>query len=314
MAHIPITSKLRMSFLAATALLTAIALPSLAQSAEGGHAPTFSIEAPVVLVPTTVMDRKGAIVSGLPAEAFAVSQDNIPQHITSFAEQDIPVSIGIVFDTSGSMRRIMARTKDTLKAFLETCNPEDEAFLYNVATKPQNTSSFTKDFGSIQNQMIYREAGGSTPLVDTIFAAMLQTRHAHNARRALLIISDGMDNDSRYTAAELTAAAVEADVQIYAISIYDPEPHKKPIELREERNGISFLEQLTRKTGGFQITAYGADDVMQVAAKVGRAMRDQYLLGYVPATSSDSGKWHAIKVNLKGNTGTAYARSGFYSK
>jgi len=206
MAHIPITSKLRMSFLAATALLTAIALPSLAQSAEGGHAPTFSIEAPVVLVPTTVMDRKGAIVSGLPAEAFAVSQDNIPQHITSFAEQDIPVSIGIVFDTSGSMRRIMARTKDTLKAFLETCNPEDEAFLYNVATKPQNTSSFTKDFGSIQNQMIYREAGGSTPLVDTIFAAMLQTRHAHNARRALLIISDGMDNDSRYTAAELTAA------------------------------------------------------------------------------------------------------------
>ena len=295
-------------------LLVVLALPSLGQSRDNTHSPTFTIDAPVVLVPTTVMDRHGAIVSGLPSDAFVVSQDNVPQHITSFGEQYIPVSIGVVFDTSGSMRSVLPKAKDTLRAFLDACNPEDEAFLYTVASRPEKDFGYTSDFNSLLGHMVFTDAGGSTALVDTIYAAMLQTRNAHHGRKALLVISDGMDNHSRYTTRELAAAAVEADIQIYAISVYDPPRNKKPIELAEERNGVFFLEELARKTGGFHVTAYGSGDINEAAAKVGRAMRDQYLIGYIPQQAGDSGKWHAIKVSLKSGGGTAYARSGFYSK
>ena len=300
--------------LTAVCFLALAALPTKAQSAEGDHAPTFTIEAPVVLVPTTVMDRRGAIVTGLPPEAFAVSQDNVPQRITSFGEQDIPVSIGIVFDTSGSMRSVLPKAKDVVNAFVDACNPEDEAFLYTVTGRPEKDFGFTSDLTALPGRLLFTDAGGSTALVDTLYAAMLQMRSAHNGRKALLVISDGMDNHSRYTVRELESAAVEADIQIYAVTVYDPPRNKKPIELTEERNGVFFLEELSRKTGGFQVTAYGSADITRSARKVGRAMRDQYLIGYIPEKSSDSGKWHAIKVNLKGNNGTAYARSGFYSK
>ncbi len=287
---------------------------AVAQASDNNHAPTFAVDAPVVLVPTTVMDRKGATVTGLPSDAFLVAQDNVPQRITSFAEQDVPVSVGIVFDTSGSMRSVLPQAKSVLRAFLDACNPEDEAFLYTVASRPEKDSSFTNNFNTLLEHMAFTNAGGSTALVDTIYAAMLQSRSAHHARKALLVISDGMDNHSRYSSRELIAAAVEADVQIYSVSVYDPPRNKKPIELQEERNGVFFLDELTRRTGGFQITAYGSGDVQQAAARIGRAMRDQYVIGYVPANTNENGKWHAIKVKLKTGNATAYARSGFYSK
>jgi Ca-activated chloride channel family protein len=111
-------------------LSTWLLLPAaVAQAGDANHAPTFAVEAPVVLVPTTVMDKKGAIVSGLPSDAFQVTQDNVPQQITSFSEQDVPVSVGIVFDTSGSMRSLLAQAKSAIKGFLDACNPGDEAFL-----------------------------------------------------------------------------------------------------------------------------------------------------------------------------------------
>jgi Ca-activated chloride channel family protein len=288
--------------------------PAVAQARDNNHAPTFSIEAPVVLVPTTVMDRRGAIVSGLPAEAFVVTQDNVPQRISSFGEQDVPVSVGIVLDTSGSMRSVLGQAKDVMRAFLDACNPEDEAFLYTVADRPEKDSGFTKDFNTLLEHMAFTGAGGSTALVDTIYSALLQSRGGHHGRKALLVISDGMDNHSRYSARELMDAAVEADMQIYSISVFDPPRNKKPIELQEERNGIFFLEELTRKTGGLQIVARDSSDIDQAAVRIGRAMRDQYLIGYVPESAGATGKWHAIKVNLRTGTAKAYARSGFYSK
>jgi Ca-activated chloride channel family protein len=294
-------------------LLTCLPL-AVAQAGDNRQPPSFIADSRVVLVPTTVMDRGGAIVSGLASDAFSVSEDNVPQRITSFGEQDVPVSVGIVFDTSGSMKNVLPRAKDVMRAFLDACNPEDEALLYTVANRPEKDSGFTNNFNSLLDHMVFAGAGGSTALVDTIYSALLQTRSAHNGRRALLVISDGMDNHSRYSARELLSVAVEADIQIYSISVFDPPRNKKPIELQEERNGIFFLEDLTRKTGGLQIVAHGSSDISQAAAKVAKAMRDQYLIGYIPENADSNGKWHAIKVNLKANDAKAYARSGFYAK
>jgi Ca-activated chloride channel homolog len=301
-------------FLSPLILLTT-ALPfAVAQAGESSHVPDFKIDAPVVLVPTTVMDRRGALVSGLPSEAFLVSQDNVLQRITSFGEQDVAASIGIVFDTSGSMRNVLGQAKDVLRAFLDVANPQDEAFLYSVTNRPEKDGGFTTDFNSLAERMVFVNANGSTALVDTIYAALQQSRSAHHSRRALLVISDGMDNHSRYSKSELMAAAVESDLQVYSISIYDPPRNKKPIELGEERNGISFLEELTRRTGGIQIVVRDNHDIIKAAGDIGRVIRDQYLIGYVPENADNSGKWHSIKVKVTAANAKAYARSGFYAK
>jgi Ca-activated chloride channel family protein len=183
-----------------------------------------------------------------------------------------------------------------------------------TANRPEQDAGFTSDFNSLLERMVFTNAGESTALVDTIYAAMLQSRSARHPRKALLVISGGMDNHSRYSAHELIAAAVEADVQIYSVSLYDPARNKKPIELQEERKGIFFLEDLTRSTGGLQIMAHDSGDINQAAAGIGRAMRDQYLIGYVPENADASGKWHSIRVNLKADDAKAFARSEFYSK
>jgi VWFA-related protein len=212
------------------------------------------------------------------------------------------------------MRSVLPQAKSVIRAFLDASNPDDEAFLFTVSHGPETDAGFTNNFNSLLDRMVFTDTGGSTALVDTIYAAMLRCRSAHHSRKALLVISGGMDNHSRYSARELIAAAVEADVQIYSVPLYDPPRSKKPVELQEERNGIFFLEDLTRKTGGLQITAHDSSDINQAAAGIGRAMRDQYLIGYVPESADAGGKQHSIKVNLKADNARAYARSGFYSK
>jgi Ca-activated chloride channel family protein len=274
----------------------------------------FTTDTRLVMVPATVMDRRGALVSGLSADSFVVSQDNSPQRIISFGEEDVPVAVGVVFDTSGSMRSVLRSAKSTLAAFFKAANPEDEACLYSVSSRPQKDSGFTADFNSLLEQTMFFEAGGSTALVDSIYSAMELTRKARLPRKALLVISDGMDNHSRYSRSELIAAAMESDVQIYAISIYAPPGNKKPIELTEERDGHFFLEDLTRRTGGVQIVVHNAFEIQKAAEEIGSAMRDQYLIGYVPETGAPDGKWHSIEVRLNRKGATAYARTGFYAK
>jgi Ca-activated chloride channel family protein len=287
---------------------------STAQVREASTSAKFNSSAQVVLVPTTVMNRKGEIVGGLTRESFQLSQDNAPQQIASFGEEDVPVSLGVVLDTSGSMQNVLGEAKNTLRTFFNVSNPEDEAFLFTFSSRPNRESGFTSNFESLLGQALFAGAGGSTALIDTIYSALQEMRSAHHPRKAILVISDGMDNHSRYSASELMAAAIEADLQIYSISIYDPPRNKKPIELREESDGFFFLEELSRRTGGVQVVVRGRDEIEGAASRMARAIRNQYLIGYVPDRAGDSGKWHSIKVSVKLSDAKAYARSGFYAK
>ena len=148
--------------------------------------------------------------------------------------------------------------------------------LLTVSSRPGEDSGFSADLNSLPERVLMANVAGSTALIDTIYAAIQQSRSAHNGRKALLVISDGMDNHSRYSKAELMSAALEADLQIYCLSIYDPPMTRKPIELAEERNGLALLGELARRTGGVAIAAHGDDDIQRAAAQIGRAMRDQY--------------------------------------
>ncbi len=277
--------------------------------------PRFEATSKVVLVPATVVDRRGALVSGLPRTAFSLTQDNKPQRIISFGEVDLPASVGIVLDVSSSMRGLLEPARKALRDFFDTCNPEDEAFLYTVSTRSGRDSTFTSDFTSLLVPSMFRAAFGNTALVDTIFAAMQHSKQGRNPRRALLVISDGVDNNSRHSAHELIRALEEADVPVYCISIFNPSPHKKPVEIVEDSNGIALLSELSRRSGGFHVEVRNERDIKEAAGAIGRAIRDQYLIGYVPepeATSSN--RRHSIQLKISDPAAKVYSRSGYYDK
>ena len=275
------------------------------------EAPAFRADSTLVLVPVTVVDHRGAVVYGLTSDAFTLTENGVRQQIRSFSQQDVPVSLGIVLDLSGSMRRVLAAAKESLRALLKDANPTDEAFLNAVSTRPRAFLGFTHDFDEILDRIAFENAGGNTALVDTIYASLQQLRTGVHARKALLVISDGMDNHSRYSIEELLRFAVEADAQIYALAVRAESQTAKPIELMEETKGTLLLEELAAKTGGMSFTVRRQNDMADAAATIGQALRNQYAIGYVPPANGRDGRWRKIGVKVSGSGLRAYTRTGY---
>lgn len=296
-------------------ILSATAVPELfAQSNIGKpRSPAFKADSSLVLVPVTVIDRHGAVVDGLRPSNFNVFEDKERREISSFAEQDVPASIGVILDLSGSMKGVLNQAKSALRTFLDKANPGDEAYLYSVSTVPGKNSGFTDDTGKLLSGLVFADAHGSTALIDTIYCSLNEMRLAHRPRRALFIISDGMENHSRYSKTELMERAIESEIQIYAISIYDPPAYKKPIQLQEEHQGLLLLEELALRTGGLNLVVHNAEDLGSAAETISHAIRNEYTIGYVPQSANRDGKWHSIRVKLDLPELKAYARPGYYA-
>lgn len=268
----------------------------------------------LVLVPVTLMDRRGAMVNDLERGHFTVLQDNAPQPIVSFSKENAPCTLAIVLDTSESMSQHLDVAKLLTGRVLAGTEDRDEAFLVSVSDKPVVDSPLTTDAASVQSLLPFISPGGNTALVDTIFLALQELRTAHNARRALLIVSDGMDNNSSRSKAELMRMAVEADVQIYTVSIGSRARVEKSLAGWREREGLAFLSDLADKTGGLNYSVDSETSAAHVAAEVGRALRDQYVIGYAAPHTDTSGKWHRIRVKLDLPKISVYARGGYYSR
>lgn len=279
-----------------------------------GDSPTFRADSALVLVPVTVTDRRGATLAGLRRESFALFEDRIERPIVAFSEQDEISSVGLVLDVSGSMAETLARAKSALVAFLEGFEPDDEALLMAVSDRPLPLHGFSRDAGSMVNAALLSKAGGSTALVDTIYLALAQVRKGRNARRALLVVSDGIDNHSQYTVRELMQVAMEADVQIYTIAVDEAPRNRKPIELQEYARGQALLADLAERTGGLYFPVRGAADIGVAVATIQRAIRNEYVLGYQPSGADTDGKWHAIRVHLEVPDARVAARRGYYAR
>ncbi len=180
------------------------------------------VDTTLVLIPVSVTDPMSRFVTGLDKENFKLSEDKVDQEITQFSSEDAPLSVGIVFDTSGSMGAKLQRSRQAVTQFMKTANPQDEFFLVEFNDRPELVLTFTPDTEEIQNRLTFTQAKGRTALLDGVYMAMNQMKKAHNPRKAILIISDGGDNSSRYTETEVKNAVREADVQIYAIGIFEP--------------------------------------------------------------------------------------------
>lgn len=293
-----------------------IALPLLSQRKPAVPGPSKTIRADVdlVLVSAVVTDRKGVAVTGLSADKFAILEDKVPQPIVAFSAEEVPCSVGVIVDLSGSMRQKLQDATRAVRTFLNGFSPDDETFLMAVSSRPESLLSFTNDVGTLQNQLVTARAEGSTALIDTVYLALNRMHSARNSRKALLIVSDGMDNNSRYSKSELLRTVQEQDVQIHTIGIATRAPGKKAIELVEESRGLALMTDLADQSGGLNFTVVNGEDIPSATARIGRAVRDQYVVGYHPAGKQDSGKWRSIQVKVTVPQLRAYARKGYYSR
>jgi len=265
----------------------------------------------LVLVPVTVMDESNRIITGLEQGNFQLYENKQAQPIKHFWKEDAPVSVGIVLDVSGSMDTKIERARDAVVAMLTASNPQDEFFLMTFANRPTLVQDFTPNVDDIRGHLLFTKPKGSTSLIDAIVMAISHMRSARYQRKALVIISDGGDNRSRYTEKEVKSLIKEADVLVYSIGVFDTE-----FRTKEERLGPELLATISGLTGASAYTLDNPKHLPVVAEHIANELRNQYMLGYSPEESRRDGKWRKINVKLALPRGLqalrVQARSGYY--
>ena len=295
-------------------LLAAVSLPVIAQDMNTARStrPAFSeatirLNADLVLVPVTVTETSGKIVPGLNRSDFLLTDEKNPQEVVSFSHENAPVSIGIVFDLSGSMKNKIAEARTAVREFLQNLEEGDEILLVTFNDQAQQRTEFVSDDSAVFNELLLARPKGSTALFDAVALAVRAMRNAHNDRRVLLVVSDGGDNHSRLSQRGLRRILEETEIQIHALGIHD-----RPSGMHEA-SGPQILEDLAEMTGGEHHMVNDASELRALAAKMGLSLHDRYLLGYHPTPSGMSGKWHRIRVKLRAapHSYQIYARNGY---
>ena len=266
----------------------------------------------LVLVSVTVTDDWNRIVTGLEKDNFAILEGSEVQEVRHFSSEDAPISLGVIFDMSGSMAEKITKAREAVIEFFKTANPQDEFFMITFNDRPELMSDFTTSVDEVQGKLIFTVPRGRTALLDAIYMGLNKMKDAHNTKKALLIISDGGDNHSRYTENEIKSTVKEADVQIYAIGLYTVNPTQP-----EEAAGPGLLNDITEVTGGRAFTVNNPNELADVATKIGIELRNQYVLGYRPTNKTRDGRWRKIKVKLIPPKGlphlNVFAKTGYYA-
>lgn len=265
----------------------------------------------VVTVHVTVSDPYGRFVTGLEKTHFEVFDDKVKQQIEFFNDDDAPITLGIIFDVSGSMSSKLQRSTHALRRFIETSHNDDEFFLVGFNQRAQLVRDFTTSGDTIVNSLTLIAPDGRTALYDATYLGVEKARQGRHTKRALLVISDGQDNNSRYTFKELRDLVKESDVQLYAIGIVD---------LMRDSDlgpyGESVLEELARSTGGRAFFPSSEVELVDVCTQIALELRHQYSIGYYPTTDIRDGKWHKIRVKVDAPPGlpklAVRAKEGYF--
>lgn len=277
--------------------------------------PNIRVDINQVLIPVTVTTPLNQFVTGMEKENFQLYEDKVEQVVTYFASFDAALSIGLVFDASGSMGSKLTKSRQAAAQFFKTANPEDEFFLIQFNDRPQLVVPFSQNTEDIQSRLTFTQAKGRTALLDGIYMALQNLKKGRNPRKALLIISDGGDNSSRYTENEVRNLLKEADAQMYAIGIFEPVGARG--RSAEELSGPGLLSELAEMTGGRHFPVDNLNDLPDIAAKIGIELRNQYVLGYVSRNQNRDGKYRRVTVKLKQPRGMpplrALHRQGYYA-
>jgi Ca-activated chloride channel family protein len=248
----------------------------------------------VVNVTVSVTDPYGRFVTGLNRDHFELFDDNVKQQIYHFTDDDSPVSLGIVYDVSGSMKERIARSVRALRRFIETSHNDDDFFLIAFNDRAKLIEDFTTSGDKIAGHLMFVNTKGSTALYDAVYLAVEKVNQGRHKKKALLVISDGQDNNSRYTYKEVRNRVKEADVQVYAIGITDPGSDSLA------GFGRSVLEEITRMTGGraFFPNAYNEPELVEICTRIALELRHQYSIAFYPTDRDKDAKWHKVQVKV----------------
>lgn len=267
---------------------------------------SIRVQADLVLVPVNVTDGMNRPVVGLQKDNFLLFDESHEQQIRFLSTEDAPLTIGIILDVSHSMTDKIAAEQEALGEFFKQSNPDDEHFVVAVSSRAKIIADSDTSIGTIQGKLTLVKPSGYTALLDAVHLALDRMRTARYQRRAILIISDGGDNVSRYKTRQIYALARESDVLMYAIRPFDALPLFRTFE---EKMGGGLLSGLTESTGGRTISVEGGQKIPEAAAAVSRELRNQYVIGYKPSGSQLDGKWHKIKVRMAASrNSTSYQR------
>jgi Ca-activated chloride channel family protein len=266
----------------------------------------------LVLVPVTVTDKSNRLITGLDRQNFQVFDGKEVQQLRHFSSEDAPVSIGVLLDISASMNSKIEWAREAVMDLLKASNRQDEFFLIAFADVPQLLKDFSQNLDEVQNNLMFIAPKGQTSLLDAIFLGINNVKKAKYQRKALVIISDGDDNHSRYTETDIKSLVKEADVLVYSIGIFDAD-----FRSSEERRGPALLSEISTITGASSYTLENPNDLPRISSRIAQELRSQYVLGYHPEVLKRDGRYHKITVKLIRPRGISAlrvkARTGYYA-
>jgi Ca-activated chloride channel family protein len=276
---------------------------------------SIHVDVDLTLVNVSVTDPYDRSVTGLEKDNFRIFEDNIEQETLNLSSEDVPISVGILLDLSASMTDKIGRAKESVFEFLKTANPRDEAFLVTFNDHAELLSPFTNSVEDLATRILLASARGQTALLDAIYLGLSEMSKARNSKRALLVISDGGDNNSRYNENDIKRLVREADTQIYSVGVFEPFAYRT--RTPEELNGPSLLNEITDLTGGRAFTAASPNELPDIVTKIGAELRNQYILGYRSSNRAHDSGWRKIKIKLRTPRGllplSVYAKKGYHA-
>jgi Ca-activated chloride channel homolog len=259
---------------------------------------TINVDVDIVLINATVTMPDGRYVANLDKKNFQLWEDRVEQKIDYFSSEDVPLSVGIIFDASGSMSPYLAMARSAAVTFLRMGNRTDEYFLVEFNDKPKITVDFTSDISKLQNKLLFIPAKGLTALYDALYVGMDTVRQGSHPKKALLVITDGEENHSRYSFNNVRDFVREQSVQIYAIGPDAP------------------LSSLTELTGGRSFDA-SFRDLEDICMKIGVELKNQYIIGYRSTNESKDGRWRKVELKVNPPRGlprlSVRGKSGYYA-
>lgn len=294
-------------------LLLVIPTGLIAQQPEPSP-PVEKVKTDLVTLTLTVTDLYGRYVSGLTKKSFNVFDNNQEQEITFFSDSDAPVSIGIIFDRSGSMSgEKIAKARRALERFVNTSHPSDEYFLIAFNERAQLLLDRSRDGDALLRKLTLIEARRNTALYDAVYLGVDRVSRGSHQKRAILIISDGQDNSSRYNFGEVRRIMKESDIVTYAVGIMDRGDTNSQLGMQ----GQGFLDELTAVTGGKSFYPQTDVEMDEIFERIALELRHQYSIGYTPKDFQPDGKWRKVKVKVKPPRGlprlTVRSRDGYYA-
>lgn len=307
-------------FLSLTAVLCFSFVGSFAQMATPTPPPqadstgAVRIQTDLVTLTLTVQDLYGRLVSGLTRDAFSITDNNQQQDIVFFSDSDAPVSLGILFDVSGSMSgEKIQKARQALKRFVESSHPSDEYFLIAFNSRAQLLLDRTRDGDAVLEKLTLVNPRQQTALYDAVYLGLERVTRGAHKKRAMLIISDGQDNASRYNFNEVRRLMKESDVVTYAVGIIDSSDAGSQVGIQ----GQAFLDELTSVTGGKAFYPTSDVEMDEIFERIALELRHQYSIGYIPTDFQPDGKWRKVKVKVKPPRGlprlTVRSREGYYA-